>query len=180
MKNSIILALIFAGLLYSSCNNAQNKTTKMKDVNEIAKLSEEQYEQEVAEVFINAHKGMIDLLNDSKKIDADFEKKLDNIFDNAAKQMIQYGKALDLKDSETREAYSQGALIKSYEELDKLDKKYNADAELLLEKREPEFAAYASQSLKQIFNGMYALHTFLDVERVKTEMPEMAKRFGVK
>ena len=61
MKNSIILALIFAGLLCSSCNNAQNKTTtKMKDVNEIAKLTEEQYAQEVSEIYVRTYKEMAD------------------------------------------------------------------------------------------------------------------------
>ena len=177
MKKINLFILVVAGLLLSGCNNSSQ--TKIKDMNEIEKLTKEQFAEETAAIYAHVFQEVGNLLNKHSKIDAGFEKDIDKLYDSSVKQMIEYGKVLAKKDAETRQDYIMTSAIASFGALDKLDPKVTAETEKQLDERQHEFEEYASENLERKFDDLFSIMGFMDFETLKEERPESAKEFGI-
>ena len=178
MKKSILFTLVVAGFMLSGCSSG-NSQPKIKDMNEIEKLTKEQFAEETAAIYTNVFQEIMNLLNKHPKIDAGFEKDIDKLYDESVKQMIPYGKFLTTKDEETRDDYITTSLTASWSAMDKFDPVVTASFEKQLDDRQQEFEAYGSTNLERKFDDLFAIMDFMDFERIKEERPESAKEFGI-
>lgn len=177
MKRTILFTLVVTGLILSGCNSSSQP--ELKDANEIEKLTQQQFSEETAAIYANVFQEVGDLLIKHGKVDANFEKTIDKIFDRSAKQMIEYGKVLAKKDAETRQAFIMTSSLDAWTALEKLDAKFMEDAEKQLEVRQQEFEDYGSENLDRKFDELFSIMNFLDFEQLKEEHPETAKEFGI-
>lgn len=179
MKKSTLLTFIVAGLTLGGCSSS-NSQPKMKNMSEIEKLTKEQFAEETAAIQVHVFQEMGNLLDKHAKIDATFEKDIDALHNSSVGQMVEYGKFLATKDEETRDDYITTSLTASWEAMDKLGADVSEGFETKFDARLPEFQAYGGDNLERIFDDLFAIMDFLDLERVKEERPESAKEFGIK
>lgn len=175
MKKIITLTVIFASFIFNGCSSQ----SKFKEMAEIEKLSKEQFAEEAGAIYAHVFQEVANLLKKHTKIDADFEKDIDKLYDSSVKQMLEYGKALAKKDPETREDYAMSSFLASWTALDKIDPAIVAAAEKQLDERQHEFEVYASHNLERKFDDLFLIMDFLDFEMLKEERPESAKEFGI-
>ena len=179
MKKIILFTLIVAGLLLSGCNNSGSQS-KIKEMNEIEKLTKEQFAEETAAIYAHVFQEVGNLLKKHSKIDAGFEKDIDKLYDSSVKQMIEYGKVLAKKDAETRQDYIMTSALSAWQAFEKIDPKVKAATEKQLDERQHEFEDYASVNLERKFDDLFSIMDFMDFETLKEERPESAKEFGIK
>ena len=179
MKKSILFTIIVVGLIHVGCSSSSNSQPKLKDMSEIEKLTKEQFAEETAAINVQAFQGMDKLLDKHAKIDADFEKDLDKLYKNSVGQMVEYGKFLATKDEETRHDYLTTSLTSSWAAMDKLGAEVTEGFETKFDARMPEFEASGSAYLERMFDDLFAITDFLDLERIKEERPESAEQFGI-
>lgn len=148
-------------------------------MNEIEKLTKEQFAEEAGAIYAHVFEEVANLLNKHSKIDAGFEKDIDKLYDSSVKQMLEYGKVLDKKDPETREDYAMTSFLASWTALDKIDPEVVAAAEKQLDERQHEFEVYASPNLERKFDDLFSIMDFLNFETLKEERPVSAKEFGI-
>ena len=177
MKKINLFILVVAGLLLSGCNNSSQ--TKIKDMNEIEKLTKEQFVEEASAIYLHVIQEVGNLLDKHTKIDAGFEKDIDKLYDSSAKQMIEYGKVLAKKDAETRQDYIMDTALAAWGAFDKIDPKVTEGREKQLNERQHEFEVYASDNLERKFDDLFSIMDFMDFETLKEERPESAKEFGI-
>ena len=178
MKKIILFTLIVAGLFLSGCGKSNSQST-FKDVNDIEKLTKEQFAEEAAAIYAHVFEEVGNLLNKHAKIDAGFEKDIDKLYDNSVKQMIQYGKVLAKKDAETRQDYAMTSYLAGWTAIDNVDPKFVVATEKQLDERQHEFEAYASENLERKFDELFSIFDFLDFEQLKETRPVSAKEFGI-
>ncbi|HKM94963.1 MAG TPA: hypothetical protein VJY41_15035 [Prolixibacteraceae bacterium] len=148
-------------------------------MNEIEKLTSEQFAEQTAAIYVNVFLEIGNLLNKHPKIDAGFEEDIEKLYDSSVKQMIQYGKVLAQKDEETREDFTTTSCIASWDALSKIDPIVALSTEKQLDERQLEFETYGSDNLERKFDELFAIMDFLDFEKIKEERPESAKEFGI-
>jgi len=148
-------------------------------VEKIEQLSKDEFAKQAATIYINAFLGIITLLDKHKIIDESFEDDITQLYEESAKKMIQYGKALEKKDEETRQEFIMASGLTGWAMIDEIDPKEKEAFEKQLDDREPEFAAYQSLTLKRKFNNLFQILNFLNFEELKEENPESAKEFGI-
>ena len=178
MRKIILLTVIVAAFILNGCGGSSSQPN-FKDMDEIEKLTKEQFAQESAAIYAPVFQEVGNLLNKHSKIDASFEKEIDKLYDSSAKQMIEYGKVLAKKDEETRQDYIMTSAIASWDALDKLDPKVTANTEKQLDERQHEFETYASENLERKFDDLFSIMDFLNFETLKEQRPLSAKEFGI-
>jgi len=177
MKKSILLTIIIAGFILFGCGNS-NSQPKLKDMSEIEKLTKEQFAEETAAINTHVMQEMGNLFDKYTKIDAGFEKDIDELHKSSVAQMVEYGKVLAKKNEETRDDYITESLTASWTAMEKMGPEAEA-FEKKFDERLPELQAYDSDKLERIFNDLFGIMDFLDLERIKEERPESAKEFGI-
>lgn len=169
--------MVVAGFIFSGCNNSSQ--AKFKDMKEIEKLTKKQFSKETGDIYVNVIQEIGKLLNKHAKIDVNFEKDIDILYQSSVKQMLEYGKVLAKKEKKTREEYIDASELAAWAALDKIDQKITADIEKQLDERLHEFEEYQSLTLERKFDDLFEITDFLDFERIKEKRPESAKEFGI-
>ena len=175
MKKIILLTVIVAAFILNGCGESSSQPN-FKNMAEIEKLSKDEFAEETAALNKHVIKEMDKLLDKHAKIDAKFEDAIAELHHNSVKQMIEYGKVLDKKDEETRRDYVVNSLMAMWENAEETE---GEAFEAKFEKRIPEFKAFGSESLEQIFDDLFALMDFLNFEDAKERHPVTAKEFGI-
>ena len=175
MRKIILFTVIVISFILTGCSGS-NSQSKFKDMNEIEKLSKDQFIEETIAIYKNVFQGMNNLLDKHEKVDAKFEEKINELHNSSVKQMIEYGKVLNKKDTDTKSDYITSTLMAMWDKMD------NSEAEAFEEKfdkRMPELQAYGSESLGRKFNDLFGIMDFVDFDDAKDRHPETAKEFGI-
>lgn len=175
MKEITLFTIILAAFFTTGCSG-NNSQLKFKRMSEIEKISKDQFIEETIAIYNNVFQGMNNLLDKHEKIDAKFEKEINELHSSSVRQMIEYGKFLDKKNTDTRSDYITSTLMAMWDKMD------NSEAEAFEEKfdkRMPELQAYGSESLGRKFNDLFGIMDFMDFEDAKDRHSETAKEFGI-
>ena len=175
MRKIILFTVIVISFILTGCSGS-NSQSKFKDMNKIEKLSKDQFIEETIAIYNNVFQGMNNLFDKHEKIDAKFEEEINKLHNSSVKQMIEYGKVLNKKDTDTKSDYITSTLMAMWDKMD------NSEAEAFEEKfdkRMPELQAYGSESLGRKFNDLFGIMDFMDFDDAKDRHPETAKEFGI-
>ena len=178
MKKLNLLTIIIASFILFGCSSS-NSQPKLKSMNEIEKLTKEQFIEETAAIHNHVFEQMNKLLDKHKKIDANFEKEIDKLHNSSVTQMIEYGKVLAKKDEETRSDYITSGLMAMWDAMEEKGTEASDDFEEKFDKRMPEFEAYGSEDLGRKLNDLFGIMDFMNLEDAKEMHPETAKEFGI-
>lgn len=178
MKKIILLTVIGLSIIISGCSNG-NSQTKLKRMNEIEKLTKEQFIEETAAIHNHVFDQMNKLLDRHKTIDVNFENDINKLHNSSVTQMIEYGKVLAKKDEETRSDYITSGLMAMWDAMEEKGTEASDDFEEKFDKRMPEFEAYGSEDLGRKLNDLFGIMDFMNLEDAKEMHPETAKEFGI-
>ena len=178
MKKIILLTVIGLSIIISGCSNC-NSQTKLKRMNEIEKLTKEQFIEETAAIHNHVFDQMNKLLDRHKTIDVNFENDINKLHNSSVTQMIEYGKVLAKKDEETRSDYITSGLMAMWDAMEEKGTEASDDFEEKFDKRMPEFEAYGSEDLGRKLNDLFGIMDFMNLEDAKEMHPETAKEFGI-
>lgn len=81
MRKIILLTVIVAAFILNGCGGSSSQPN-FKDMDEIEKLTKEQFAQESAAIYARVFQEVGNLLNKHSKIDASFEKEIDKLYDS--------------------------------------------------------------------------------------------------
>ncbi len=178
MRKIILLTVIGLSIIISGCSNG-NSQTKLKRMNEIEKLTKEQFIEETAAIHNHVFDQMNKLLDRHKTIDVNFENDINKLHNSSVTQMIEYGKVLAKKDEETRSDYITSGLMAMWDAMEEKGTEASDDFEEKFDKRMPEFEAYGSEDLGRKLNDLFGIMDFMNLEDAKEMHPETAKEFGI-
>ena len=178
MKKIILLTVIGLSIIISGCSNG-NSQTKLKRMNEIEKLTKEQFIEETAAIHNHVFDQMNKLLDRHKTIDVNFENDINKLHNSSVTQMIEYGKVLAKKDEEDRSDYITSSLMAMWDAMEEKGTEASDDFEEKFDKRMPEFEAYGSEDLGRKLNDLFGIMDFMNLEDAKEMHPETAKEFGI-
>ncbi|MDD2386702.1 MAG: hypothetical protein PHP52_07945 [Bacteroidales bacterium] len=145
---------------------------------EIQKLTKEQFAEETTAIYIHVFRQLDKLFDKHPKIDADFEKDIDELHKISVGQMVEYGKVLAEKDQETSHEYRLASLFAMAKKAEKLESELN-DFEKRFDEKMPELQAYGGNNLNRKFKDFFGIMDFMDVEQIKEDHPVSAKEFGI-
>ena len=179
MRKIILLTITSISIILSGCSNS-NSQPKLKSMNQIEKLTKEQFIEETVAIHNHVFEQMNKLLDKHKKIDINFENDINKLYSNSVAQMVEYGKVLDIKDAETRSDYITSSLMAIWDAMDEEEEEASNNFEKKFDARMPELEAYGSEDLGRKLNDLFGIMDFLDFEDMKEIHPETAKEFGIK
>ncbi|MDD2635687.1 MAG: hypothetical protein PHW82_09340 [Bacteroidales bacterium] len=151
----------------------------MKSMNEIEKLTKEQFIEETVAIHNHVFEQMNNLLDKHKKIDVNFENDLNKLHSSSVSQMIEYGKVLAKKDEEIRSDYITSSLMAMWDAMEEKGTEASEDFEEKFDKRMPEFEAYGSENLGRKLNDLFGIMDFMNFEDAKEMHSKTAKEFGI-
>ncbi|MDD3435467.1 MAG: hypothetical protein PHY76_03220 [Patescibacteria group bacterium] len=148
-------------------------------MNEIEKLTKEQFIEETVAIHNHVFEQMNNLLDKHKKIDVNFENDLNKLHSSSVSQMIEYGKVLAKKDEEIRSDYITSSLMAMWDAMEEKGTEASEDFEEKFDKRMPEFEAYGSENLGRKLNDLFGIMDFMNFEDAKEMHSKTAKEFGI-
>ena len=178
MKKLNLLTIIIASFILFGCSSS-NSQPKLKSMNEIEKLTKEQFIEETAAIHNHVFEQMNKLLDKHKTIDATFEEDINKLHNNSVAQMIEYGKVLAKKDEETRSDYITSSLMAMWDVMEEKGTEASDDFEEKFDERMPEMEAYGSEDLGRKLNDLFGIMDFMNLEDAKEMHSETAKEFGI-
>ena len=178
MRKIILLTVIVAAFILNGCGGSSSQPN-FKDMDEIEKLTKEQFIEETAAIHNYVFEQMNKLLDKHKTIDVNFEEDINMLHNRSVAQMIEYGKVLAKKDEETRSDYVTSSLMAMWDAMDETGSEESDDFEEKFDMRMPELEAYGSESLGRKLNDLFGIMDFMNLEDAKEMHPETAKEFGI-
>lgn len=176
MKKILTAVIVMVAALAISCsggNSGSGKSDgKTKSPDKIAKLSPEDFANDVNDIYVGAFTELEKLLDKYPEINADFENEFNTVYDNAVKKMIAYGEAMSKMDQETNNNYSLKIGAKTMGDgMSKI-----MPIQMKLNDRFNEF----SRELYTKITKLNTLLRFLDFNEMKSDHPTEAEQYGIK
>lgn len=176
MKKILTVAIATIAIVAISCsggNSGSGKSGgKVKSPEKIAKLSPEDFANDVNDIYVGAFTELEKLLEKYPTINADFENEFNALYDKAVKKMIVYGEVMDKMDQETDNKYSVKIASKTMGDgMNKI-----MPIQMKVNERIKEF----SNELWTKVQKLNTLLRFLDFDKMKSQHSEEAEKYGIK